>query len=150
MLIIPILIPLGASSHPYFVVMTQVIIRTLSYGFNWDLYTSSVNIPPLTTAFILPTECSTRWIQRQASENRIYSGAMPPWYGSSAVISDYYQGCNPYAMSSAIYSPGMCPSGQTIVQIYQDNSSVWGGHCCNRYVPFLLTLRSHLYEGALN
>jgi len=88
--------------------------------------------PPLTTVFTPPLKCSTRWVM--AFSGSVFSGWN--YLNSFGLQNSYYARCQPSTVSGNTFSPGMCPSGQTmgfITELQNDTTQLWEGRCCPRY-----------------
>jgi hypothetical protein len=96
----------------------------------------SPNVPDLTTTYTPSASC------RDANPTFSPPTKIPTVYSvdpSSSIVSDAsYSRCQLYG--KATYSPGICPSGQTVAEItaYQSNVSTgyhtfWQASCCNRF-----------------
>ena len=106
----------------------------------------SIRVPPnlaaLTTLFEPPTGCSNKWTIRPVDGGTVRSG----WddFSERGVPTDYYARCSPYNLTTAQYSPGMCSSGQAVLNITEarfKSSTLWWGTCCDRLpFPYLKTI----------
>lgn len=95
--------------------------------------------PALTTVFTPPPFCSDRYA--------VFIGTPTPVGGlpstntpSSGWIDPSFSTCNPpqYTNAYPTFSPGVCPSGMTIVASSSNvdgAKTVWTGACCERFVP---------------
>jgi hypothetical protein len=103
-------------------------------------------VPDLTTLYTPSPSCIDRWMLEAEPSD---CGLDNPRTGnftvysvnpSRSIVSDAsYSSCQAYGKAS--YSPGICPSGQTVAEItaYQSNVSTgyrtfWQASCCQRFV----------------
>jgi hypothetical protein len=104
-------------------------------------------LSPLTTTFTYPSSCINHWVQLQPGDP-ISSISLYSKRG----IGSYFESCQPDSGTiGPYYSPGVCPSGQTIATIieYSTASATGGGSdrqwaaiCCLRYVwSFIVRIR---------
>ncbi|CAI6333584.1 unnamed protein product [Periconia digitata] len=108
--------------------------------------TLEYEVPSLTTAFTAPTGCAERWLVRgkpwgpATFDGTKINTVWDIYRGGSLnqeVPDPWYDACQPYAQASAIYSPGMCPDGQTVAEITEHQTKVstgidsyWQASCC--------------------
>jgi len=100
------------------------------------------NVPDLTTIHTPASSCVDRWVMRPSQSCGGDSGTADIVWSvnpTRSIVSDpSYTGCQLYG--KATYSPGICPSGQTIAEVTAFESSVstgtrtfWKASCCRRY-----------------
>jgi hypothetical protein len=109
------------------------------------------SVPDLTTVFTPNPTCVDRWMLKAEPSDcgldnpRTANFTVFSVDPSRSIVSDAsYSLCQAYGR--ATYSPGICPSGQTVAEItaYQSNVSTgyrtfWQASCCKRYdVPHTL------------
>jgi len=100
------------------------------------------NVPDLTTIHTPASSCVDRWVLRpsQSCDGGSSTGETV-WSVNPTrlIVSDAsYNGCQLYGTPT--YSPGICPSGQTVAEVTAYESSVptgtrtfWQASCCRRY-----------------
>jgi len=100
------------------------------------------NVPDLTTIHTPASSCVDRWMLRPSQSCGDGSSTGETVWSvnpTRAIVSDAsYNGCQLYGTPT--YSPGICPSGQTIAEVTAYESSVpsgtrtfWQASCCRRY-----------------
>lgn len=106
-----------------------------------ESFPGTAGLRPLTTKYIYASSCITRWYQPYPDSSSWYTSLVST-YGRG----NYFASCQPSDGTSSLqlrYSPGVCPSGQTIatitesrtVPVAEDGSGrVWLAYCCLRYV----------------
>ncbi|PVI04076.1 hypothetical protein DM02DRAFT_209496 [Periconia macrospinosa] len=112
------------------------------------LSTLDYTVPALTTAFTAPTSCADRWVVRGKTWGPATFGGVrinAAWDiykigpQSHEIQDPWYEGCQAYSQVPAIYSPGMCPDGQTVAEITEHRTlgttgtgmdSYWQASCC--------------------
>ncbi|KAF1958444.1 hypothetical protein CC80DRAFT_30780 [Byssothecium circinans] len=95
------------------------------------------NVPPLTAIYTPPFTCLNRWMWDEHSQQAFSVYTM-------ISLSDRIDvSCQPYGITSGTYSPGVCPSGQTVAEVteYQTHESpgvgkYWQASCCPRGMTF--------------
>lgn len=89
----------------------------------------------LTTEFTPPPQCSTRWLNVHDMLGHSVLVSMPMDEDSIMGGRDYWSECQPYSATYSVYSPGVCPSGQSVgyLQKFIENGTVvYEGLCCPR------------------
>jgi hypothetical protein len=106
-----------------------------------QLFPETAGLRPLLTQFTYASSCVRRWYQPYPDSSSWYT-SLYSTYGRD----NYFASYQPSDGSSSLqlrYSPGICPSGQTIatitesrtVPVAEDGSGrVWLAYCCLRYV----------------
>lgn len=106
-----------------------------------ESFPATANLRPLLTEFTYASSCVSHWYQPYPDSPSSYT-TLYSTYGRR----NYFASCQPSDGSSSLqlrYSPGVCPSGQTIatitesrtVPVAEDGSGrVWLAYCCLRYV----------------
>ena len=113
--------------------MATITTITFETPEDWDeVLAGRGAYPPLTTFFEPPAGCSTQWIHDSDEPGRIWSGTDGI---DDGLQTDYFARCNPYSQIEPTYSPGICTSGQDLVEITValfSSSLLWLGGCCDR------------------
>jgi len=130
--------------------MSKIYTTTVTDPWDWyGVYGSG--FAPLTTFFEPPTGCETQWIVGSNEPVQILSGSDGR---DNGLPTDYFARCNPYSQSRPGYSPGICTSGQDVVEITEarfPSSVLWLGICCDRFrSPFedyQIQIGLHVYPG---
>ena len=112
---------------------------------------TNLNVPPLTTIYTPPNQCIDRWMVGPDSTNceDANAGTVITVFSidpSKSIVSDaLYNSCQLYRTPT--YSPGICPSGQTIAEVtaYQGTASTgnrtfWQASCCKRFDGFVMLM----------
>lgn len=106
-----------------------------------ESFPGTAGLRPLLTKYTYPSSCVRRWYQPYPDSSSWYT-SLYSTYGRG----NYFASCQPSDGTSSLqlrYSPGVCPSGQTIaiitesrtVPVAEDGSGrVWLAYCCLRYV----------------
>jgi hypothetical protein len=100
------------------------------------------NVPDLTTVHTPASSCLDRWMVRPSEscgDGSSISNIVWSINPTHSIVSDLsYSGCQLYGKPT--YSPGICPSGQTIAEVTAFESSVsngnrtfWQASCYRRY-----------------
>jgi hypothetical protein len=80
------------------------------------------NLPALTTIFTYDAECRDRWV---LPRQRAVSLVVYNTYPGSETAEDYWTSCQPLGYQN-IYSPGVCPEGDTLFAV-TELQFVFGG-----------------------
>jgi hypothetical protein len=119
-------LPLTDKSHnPLLTIFNSTILDTLLVG-----------VPPLSTVWQAPTGCQSNWVYAPSTADTTTG---PTTIFSAFSRDPNYLDCQPYCVTPT-YSPGVCPEGQTVLEVTELQSTGsdgvaathWLASCCRR------------------
>ena len=115
------------------------------------------NVPDLTTVHTPASSCVDRWMVQSSQQCGVGSSTGDTVWSvnpTRSIVSDpSYNGCQLYG--NPTYSPGICPSGQTVAEVTAYESGVsngtrtfWKASCCRRYgaIATLMSVSELMYH----